>query len=310
MNDHGDISRPAREGALHAWLQLLRAPNLLTVPGDPLCGFLVAASAPLVISQGLWRAIVASLLLYGGGLLLNDLFDIETDRRERPDRPLPSRRVSPKAVWIVASLAMGAGLALCLPFRRASIVASVLIAAIFAYNAGLKRFAVLGPAIMGACRGLSVLLGVAFLPGHHAALTAGLLTAVSVGLYVAGITVLASRETENSVSPVAAWSPTFAAAPALAFAASVTEPTSSISVVGLLLAVVVFFFAARQSFMIHSGNAGEVPSIVGSLIGNLILLQAAFVFLSGRGTPGALCGVALLALWPLHRILRNLFYAS
>ena len=31
------------KSATHTWLQLLRAPNLFTVPGDPLAGFLLAS---------------------------------------------------------------------------------------------------------------------------------------------------------------------------------------------------------------------------------------------------------------------------
>ena len=38
---------PPKRSKLGAWLQLLRAPNLLTVPGDPLAGFcLVWAGSP------------------------------------------------------------------------------------------------------------------------------------------------------------------------------------------------------------------------------------------------------------------------
>ena len=41
------------------------------------------------------------MVLYAAGMALNDLFDLEIDRAERPARPLPSGRVSPAfAAWI------------------------------------------------------------------------------------------------------------------------------------------------------------------------------------------------------------------
>ena len=39
-----------------------------------------------------------------GGMITNDLFDIQVDTQERPGRPLPSGRVRMSAAW---SLALG-----------------------------------------------------------------------------------------------------------------------------------------------------------------------------------------------------------
>ncbi|MEI6872694.1 MAG: UbiA family prenyltransferase, partial [Verrucomicrobiota bacterium] len=81
---------------LHTWLQLLRAPNLFTVPGDPIAGYLIANSGFFDISIVLVG--MASLAFYGAGLLLNDLVDLREDSAERPDRPLPAGRVAPATV--------------------------------------------------------------------------------------------------------------------------------------------------------------------------------------------------------------------
>ena len=69
--------------ALKNWLQLLRAPNLFTVPGDPLAGFLLASGGEFV-AYAAFLAMGASICFYCGGLLLNDLADLEEDRRDRP----------------------------------------------------------------------------------------------------------------------------------------------------------------------------------------------------------------------------------
>ena len=65
-----------------AWLQLLRAPNLLTVPGDPVAGYLLAMHGG-VPRMELLGAVLASLFFYCAGLLLNDVRDLDEDRRDR-----------------------------------------------------------------------------------------------------------------------------------------------------------------------------------------------------------------------------------
>src|SRR5687768_2365240 len=98
MNDASPTREPARR---RAWLQLLRAPNLFTVPGDPLAGYLLATQ--LLALPGDLRvalAIGASFCFYSAGLMLNDLLDLREDRRDRPERPLPSGAVKTGHAWI------------------------------------------------------------------------------------------------------------------------------------------------------------------------------------------------------------------
>ena len=73
---------------LRAWLQLFRVPNLFTVPGDPLAGFLIATGGHL--DTRALCAVLASLAIYAAGLAMNDLADFAEDKSERPKRPLPS----------------------------------------------------------------------------------------------------------------------------------------------------------------------------------------------------------------------------
>ena len=56
-----------------AWGRLLRLPNLLTVPGDILAGFLLAGSADAWDWAQLLLAIPAGLLLYAAGLVLYEM---------------------------------------------------------------------------------------------------------------------------------------------------------------------------------------------------------------------------------------------
>jgi len=143
----------------------------------------------------------ASSLLYIAGMVLNDVFDLETDRQQRPERPLPSGRVSLTAArrlgWrlLVLGVLLGAGTGFFVGHLRPGVVAALLATCILLYDAWLKRTP-LGPLAMGACRMLNVLLGMNAL---DAPLHAGhWLVAGGIGVYVAGVTWFARRESGQS----------------------------------------------------------------------------------------------------------------
>jgi 4-hydroxybenzoate polyprenyltransferase len=200
--------RMDKTGSLFAWLELLRAPNLLTVPGDVLAGWLLVAGG--VWHPTLLAAVAASLCLYALGLLSNDILDFKTDAKERPARPLPSRRISPPTAVSVALLLMIGALGCAWLAGRAAFDVGVLLFLVIAlYNSMLKPAPVVGPLTMGLCRGLNLLLGAAAsasvfagqqLPpsGLRWALTAALVLLT----YVALVTALARREVETGRAPL------------------------------------------------------------------------------------------------------------
>jgi len=179
-------------------LQLLRPPNLFTVPGDPLCG-------ALLTNGGRWSwhilpAVIVSLAAYCAGLVINDLADYKEDLRDRPGRPLPSGAVprgvalALAGVFVVIALAAAAFVNLVL-----LMLAGLLIAEILWYNLMAKKNPVIAPVAMGLCRGLSVLVGAAAIgPPPPLAITA----AAVVALYIAVVTALARTETRNPRIPL------------------------------------------------------------------------------------------------------------
>jgi 4-hydroxybenzoate polyprenyltransferase len=187
-----------------SWLpyaQLVRLPNVFTAMADIALAALVAGALPTHAAAVL-LVLLASGCLYCSGMVWNDYFDLEQDKRERPFRPLPSGRVSPQAAARLgaALLAAGVGLAALAglaggELRTAPVILAGLLAlAILLYDAVLKR-TVLGPVGMGACRFLNVLLGLSVVPD---ALGAGVLLAAVVGTYIAGVTWLARTEAVRS----------------------------------------------------------------------------------------------------------------
>jgi hypothetical protein len=198
-----------------SYLQLLRAPNLFTAIADVTMGFLFVQAAPWEMDRAhLWTLGVlaaSSVLLYAAGVVLNDVFDLAVDRQERPERPIPSGRVSLRAArWLGGELLLVGWVlpwVLVFPLKnfRIGIVASLLAAAILFYDAVLKRTP-LGPLAMGACRMLNVLLGMSVLAGPPGAGPGSpepfgpehWVVAGAIGVYVAGLTWLARNEAGRS----------------------------------------------------------------------------------------------------------------
>lgn len=158
-----------------AWLRLFRVQNLVTVPGDALvgaaaCGGLVAARA-----GDLALVCLASVLMYMYGLVDNDLVGAATDPKTRP---VAAGEISPRAARTARTLCL-CGAVTALFFGRGSFLVLVaLTVAIQVYNRTKN------PVLMGAARGLNVLMG------GPAWLAAAVWCA-----YVAGVTKFSERET-------------------------------------------------------------------------------------------------------------------
>jgi len=186
---------------IHAWLQLLRVPNLLTVPGDPLAGYLLATGATIPCTSAWLPVVLAGLCFYAAGLILNDLCDLEEDRRARPQRPLPSGAITTHRARRLFFLIMILALVLSFVGRpQAGVVGLFLAVSIMLYNLVGKRIPVFGPLNMGVCRGLNLLLGAAAadvpLFSLKPWIAAGVLTA-----YVSAVSQYARHETEDPARP-------------------------------------------------------------------------------------------------------------
>jgi 4-hydroxybenzoate polyprenyltransferase len=195
--------------ALRSYAQLVRLPNLPSAWADICLGALATNSLP-----GRWLVFVLLLLasscLYSAGMVWNDYFDVEQDKKERPLRPLPSGRIKRRtaAYFGIGLLVAGVLFALLAGFAQAlheggtslpGLLALALVAAILLYDARLKRTKA-GPVAMGLCRFLNVLLGISI--GGSVAWPMGLHLALVVGLYIVGVTWFARTEARMS-SPLA-----------------------------------------------------------------------------------------------------------
>jgi 4-hydroxybenzoate polyprenyltransferase len=193
---------------LRPYAQLVRLPNVFTALADiALAGLAAQAVQDEPLSHHLLTFLLlclASACLYCGGMVWNDYFDIEQDKRERPFRPIPSGRVSPRTAAIFGGLLLAAGVtfAILSGLRHPTgsrwppgVIALLLVAAIFGYNAWFKRMW-LGPVGMGTCRLLNVLLGLT-VTGQPIERW-GFLLALVVGVYIVGVTWFARTEARLS----------------------------------------------------------------------------------------------------------------
>src|ERR671923_2518876 len=87
---------------LRQYLLLVRAPNLFTVPSNILTGYFAMTPVGLTDTGALLLLVVSSIFLYMSGIILNDYFDIEIDRKERPNRPLASGRIKKRIALVIA----------------------------------------------------------------------------------------------------------------------------------------------------------------------------------------------------------------
>jgi 4-hydroxybenzoate polyprenyltransferase len=181
-------------GTLSPWLRLLRLPNLLTVPGDILAGFLLAPAASAVGWSNLLLALPAGMMFYAAGLVLNDFFDYAEDLRDRPTRPLPAGEIE-RGSAATAALILGWVAVFTAAYFDALSVAIALALCIFFYDVGLKRNRYLGPLLMGACRSGNLLLGAAAASEGSFLSPAPIAAALALGIYIAAVTHLARNET-------------------------------------------------------------------------------------------------------------------
>ncbi|WP_020384950.1 SCO3242 family prenyltransferase [Kribbella catacumbae] len=276
-----------RRPRLRDLAELVRAPAALTVPGDVLAGAVAAGNLRPARVAGL---AASSVCLYWAGMALNDWADRQVDAVERPDRPIPSGRVSARTALGLAGGLTAAALSLsALAGRGPAIRTTALLAATaWGYDLGGKNTPA-GPLLMATARSLDVLVGAgdrrrkAWAP------------AVAVGAHILGVTAMSRGEVYGS-TPLPARG-------ALAATTVITAGTvaGARGVPGLVTAGLAGLFATSvgpaQAAAAQDPTAGRLRAAVGAGIHGLVPLQAAWC--ARRGSP--VIGAALVGALPVAR---------
>jgi 4-hydroxybenzoate polyprenyltransferase len=280
---------------------LFRLTNVFTAIADVTMGFLFVHHTLQPWPVFLLLA-AASSLLYTAGMVLNDVGDVEQDRRERPQRPLPAGRISLASArrlgWVLlisgtlcGSLAGLLGLVDSAPVWRSGLVATLLAGCVVLYDGGLKR-TLAGPLGMGACRLLNVLLGMSVAAPWTVAPTVigygthHLLASGGVGLYIVGVTWFA--RTEATISR--RWSLVVATVVMLSgigllgmlhaeLPAGFPRILAREGTWFLLLGLLAFVIVRRCAVAVAEPSPRRVQLAVKSCLGSLIFLDAAVALL-------------------------------
>jgi len=300
------------------WLQLFRVPNLLTVPGDPIAGAILASAGQGITVERVALVAMAGVGLYAAGLLMNDVVDIEIDKKERPGRPIASGVVSRSMATLVA-VALGViSLVFCMVAgKEVAVVGLCLAAAILLYNGVLKNVPVLGAVTMGTCRALSVLLGASLVEGG---MTSKLVVVAALILlaYITCVTLLARHETDEGDPPQALmWTPATVLTLGMlvfAYVAPLPGQRDMLILIGLIVLTCARGFVStirpQRGRGYRRAGSSTMPIVIGSLISNVMFAQAAFSFGSGAGMDGLIVAAVLIGLWVANRLLTTKFYAS
>ncbi|MCC5845795.1 MAG: UbiA family prenyltransferase [Verrucomicrobia bacterium] len=275
---------------LLAWLRLLRLPNVLTVPGDVLAGAVLAGRD--LHEVGLTLPGVSLAYLFG--MVLNDVWDVNLDRIERPERPLPSGEISRRQAAVACGV-LGIG-ALAVQPNSAMVF---LLGLIVAYTLLKGRTPVFGRVLMGLCRGTALWLGAGAPWLMSFPLGIGIVLWV---MFISMVTHIASFETGKRLESGLPWVlPMILNIGFLGMAYTVPSPSPWAYLPGLAAFILVNLYARD----IVRAQAVR-PSDIGRLLGLLFLMQAFVLALHGQVVLAA--SVWLLA--PLMRLARRYIPAS
>ncbi|HEY4278847.1 MAG TPA: UbiA family prenyltransferase [Conexibacter sp.] len=287
--------RPA--GGAPPLVRLVRLPSVMTVPGDALLGAAWARNGAEEGRGAPGVLVLASSLLYLGGMALNDWADREVDARERPSRPIPAGEVAPQLALGIASGLSGAALLVAAGTGgpQALRVALPLTAAVWGYDLVAKDTAA-GPWTMALARSLDVMLGAGKRPRSAAPV------ALLVGAHTLIVTLVSRREAEGAddarlpVGALAGVAATTAAAAALALRRRHEQPRATAAA----LACFALYASALGKAGVAAARRPDAPHLqrmVGAGVLGLMPLQAGLLALCGRPRAAA----AIVAAWPLAR---------
>ena len=300
-----------KENRIMPWLRLLRLPNLFTAPGDSLAGYFLATTFRGDSSVSIWAIVLlatTSVFTYAFGVVMNDVADYKEDCQIRPERPLPSGKISRDRATIFCAQLWGLPVVLlgictefkCLVFYDALFVLLGLWLTIILYNFWLKRFRLAGSIAMGLCRGLNFLLGVA---ATGDAMSFGkiwpvFVPFVAVIAYIAAVTWLADKENEEQNVGFVVQIP--AIATALAWFGTVLplpHKTAPLAIPAVFLILAVFLLEQTAGKLYHKTvPPKDMQKAIGAMLRPLVFWQVTWILFSTT-TAAYVVAALLIAGW-------------
>ncbi|MEM3402671.1 MAG: UbiA family prenyltransferase [Candidatus Hadarchaeales archaeon] len=148
-------------GKSRAWLEIIRLHNCIFAGAAVLIGGMISAGPALVPLPIFAIGFFVAVLVAAGGNAINDYADREIDRINRPERPIPSGKISPEKALDAARGLFIAGILLSLLMGNlyCFFLAAANSIALIAYAGALKRRGILGNITIGYLVGSTFLFG-------------------------------------------------------------------------------------------------------------------------------------------------------
>jgi 4-hydroxybenzoate polyprenyltransferase len=276
------------------WLQLLRLPTVFTAMADVFCGFFIADFLTTDRASD-WTVLpwllISSAGLYLGGMVLNDVFDARLDAIERPERPIPSGRISRASasaagglLLLVGILAAGAAWLAVDLVGQVPMIAVLIAVTVLSYDIYLKSTWT-GPFGMAVCRFLNLSLGAGTAIGVSGNVLAWqfpvLGASCGLAVYIVGVTWFARNEAGNASRLSLAGGLTVAVLGVTVTATTVlsSQNNRTIAAIGLAqFAAIVLVTIGRGIAAIQNGQSGLLQRTVGKMLLWIIILDGATVF--------------------------------
>lgn len=290
------------------YLLLLRLPNLFTLPSNILIGFILVSTFTLTITSVIQvlMLVTISILLYCVGLILNDLFDYEIDRKERPNRPIASGKISRKFAIIIAIIFTTIALSLSLLVNvTTSSISLLLLIIIFGYDKYLKN-TIAGPFTIAAARVTNVILGTSANIGGLNTFPQNIqlvfvLTITFV--YVSLIGILSRYEVQGFTENIRLYLIPVVIA-GIVSSIILFNFISFLKYESLLILALFSFIMAKAIYNIHKKDSSEIQKTIRLMILSIIVLDSVFL----TGIAGLMIGLPILILLaPLLILAREMY---
>jgi geranylgeranylglycerol-phosphate geranylgeranyltransferase len=277
-----------------ALLSILRPINCAMIGFAVIVGVFVS-KPPVLGAEGIVLGFVTGFAICGYSMVINDYYDIEVDRVNQPDRPLPSGAVSGSAALALAVAMLLVGVVASLILLNLTAVGIVLLYALLSwlYNFRAKKYGLSGNVIVASSLAIPFIYGGVVSGGDVASslllFMAGTAFLSGVGREVVKAMADVAGDEKRGIRSFARTHGTKAAAVVGAgfFLASVVSsllPLVLISVslfyrIGVVVPDVVFIYLAYAILSRPTGEGAlkvKTRALFGMLIGLIVFIGGAF----------------------------------
>lgn len=142
------------------YFRLIRPVNFLITALTVIVGAILVGGAVIVLDSRTFLAALSAALVAGGGNAINDSFDVEIDKRNRPNRPIPMGEISYNTARrygiLLCLTGIITGMFLTLEMGIIAISVSILL---WCYSSTFKKTILTGNIIVSICGGLAFIYG-------------------------------------------------------------------------------------------------------------------------------------------------------